>query len=122
VRLLNRTTRRISLTPEGETYLTEGTRVLADLDALERAVSGAKALPNGVSLIDVYAQSGLVPECAMRVSRDADGGAVFRSRPSSPCACLFEQKATGSTDCTACKVQGDCAAGETCSQGYCEKP
>lgn len=48
VRLLNRTTRRISLTPEGETYLTEGTRVLADLDALERAVSGAKALPRGL--------------------------------------------------------------------------
>ena len=47
VRLLHRTTRRISLTPEGETYLGEGARVLADLDALERTVSGAKALPRG---------------------------------------------------------------------------
>jgi LysR family transcriptional activator of dmlA len=48
VRLLHRTTRRISLTPEGETYLTEGARVLAELDALERTVSGAKALPRGL--------------------------------------------------------------------------
>ena len=48
VRLLHRTTRRISLTPEGETYLGEGARVLADLDALERTVSGAKALPRGL--------------------------------------------------------------------------
>ncbi len=42
VRLLNRTTRRIGLTPEGETYLTEGARVLDALDAVERAVSGAR--------------------------------------------------------------------------------
>jgi DNA-binding transcriptional LysR family regulator len=48
VRLLNRTTRRISLTPEGEMYLTDGARVLAELDALERAVSGAKAMPRGL--------------------------------------------------------------------------
>ncbi|WP_137895935.1 LysR family transcriptional regulator [Ramlibacter sp. 2FC] len=48
VRLLHRTTRRISLTPEGETYLSEGARVLAELDALERTVSGAKALPRGL--------------------------------------------------------------------------
>jgi len=48
VRLLHRTTRRISLTPEGETYLTEGARVLNDLEALERTVAGAKATPRGL--------------------------------------------------------------------------
>ena len=47
VRLLNRTTRRISLTPEGEIYVGEGARVLAELDALERRVTGAKAVPRG---------------------------------------------------------------------------
>ena len=35
VRLLQRTTRRLSLTPEGETYLVDGARVLEELDALE---------------------------------------------------------------------------------------
>lgn len=39
VRLLQRTTRRISLTPEGETYLVEGARVLEDLETLERTWS-----------------------------------------------------------------------------------
>ncbi|MDT7836992.1 LysR family transcriptional regulator [Aquabacterium sp. OR-4] len=48
VRLLQRTTRRISLTPEGETYLTDGARVLEELDALERSVSGSRALPRGL--------------------------------------------------------------------------
>jgi hypothetical protein len=85
-------------------------------------LAGSKALPNGVSLIDVYAQSGLVPECAMRVTRSADGGDITPVAPAAPCACLFEKKATGATDCKACKVQGDCSAGEACSQGYCERP
>ena len=47
VRLLNRTTRRTSLTPEGEIYVGEGARVLAEMDALERRVAGAKAIPRG---------------------------------------------------------------------------
>lgn len=48
VRLLHRTTRRIGLTPEGETYLVEGERVLAELEALERAVAGSRAQPKGL--------------------------------------------------------------------------
>ena len=47
VRLLNRTTRRMHLTPEGETYLLEGARILSELDALERSVAGARSLPSG---------------------------------------------------------------------------
>jgi LysR family transcriptional regulator, transcriptional activator for dmlA len=48
VRLLHRTTRRINLTPEGETYLVEGTRVLEDLAALEETVAGRGARPQGL--------------------------------------------------------------------------
>ena len=48
VRLLNRTTRRASLTPEGEMYLTEGARVLEELEMLERTVSGSRATPKGI--------------------------------------------------------------------------
>ncbi|MEP6722733.1 MAG: LysR substrate-binding domain-containing protein [Variovorax sp.] len=48
VRLLNRTTRRISLTAEGETYLVDGARLLDELDALERTVGGSRATPKGV--------------------------------------------------------------------------
>jgi len=84
-------------------------------------LSGTKALPNQVQLIDLYAQSGLVPECAMHVSRSKDGGNIFPYQPTSPCSCLFDLKATGATSCTECKVQGDCASGEICSQGYCER-
>jgi LysR family transcriptional activator of dmlA len=48
VRLLQRTTRRIGLTPEGETYLVDGARVLQELEALERTVAGGHAAPKGL--------------------------------------------------------------------------
>jgi len=48
VRLLQRTTRRIGLTPEGETYLVDGARVLQDLETLERTVAGSRAVPKGL--------------------------------------------------------------------------
>lgn len=48
VRLLHRTTRRISLTPEGESYLVEGARILAEMEALERAIAGTGSTPHGL--------------------------------------------------------------------------
>ncbi len=48
VRLLQRTTRQISLTPEGETYLLMGARVLEELETLERTVTGSQAEPKGL--------------------------------------------------------------------------
>lgn len=47
-RLMQRTTRRMSLTPEGERYLVEGARLLSDLGSLERAIGGAAAVPQGL--------------------------------------------------------------------------
>lgn len=48
VRLLNRTTRRISVTHEGEVYLAIGGRLLAELEELEQAVSSSKGIPKGL--------------------------------------------------------------------------
>lgn len=48
VQLLIRTTRRISLTPEGEVYLAHARRILADIDDMEQQVSSAIAAPKGL--------------------------------------------------------------------------
>jgi LysR family transcriptional regulator, transcriptional activator for dmlA len=48
VQLLNRTTRRVSLTPEGEVYLEHARRILADIDDMERLVSNSLAAPKGL--------------------------------------------------------------------------
>lgn len=47
VRLLNRTTRRQSLTPEGEHYLEEGRRILKELEQLEHELTAARDVPRG---------------------------------------------------------------------------
>lgn len=52
VRLLNRTTRRISVTHEGEIYLASGARILSDLEELEQNVSSSKAVPKGLLRIN----------------------------------------------------------------------
>lgn len=48
VRLVNRTTRRLSLTPEGELYLSNGSRILDDLADLEQRVARSRAEPAGL--------------------------------------------------------------------------
>ncbi len=53
VRLLHRTTRRMSLTPEGEAYLSGGVHLLDELQELEHRVAGAKAIPRGLLRISV---------------------------------------------------------------------
>ena len=48
VRLLNRTTRRLSVTHEGELYLATGSRLLDDLRELERSIASSRSTPKGL--------------------------------------------------------------------------
>ncbi|WP_296950596.1 LysR substrate-binding domain-containing protein [uncultured Massilia sp.] len=48
VRLLNRTTRSLSLTSEGETYLQHATRILADIREMEDVLAQGRATPRGL--------------------------------------------------------------------------
>jgi DNA-binding transcriptional LysR family regulator len=48
LRLLNRTTRRLSLTAEGLRYLNEGEQILRDLEGLEASLSGDRQTPKGL--------------------------------------------------------------------------
>lgn len=48
VRLLNRTTRRLSTTHEGELYLAEGARILGELQDLESSIASSSAVPKGL--------------------------------------------------------------------------
>ena len=52
VRLLNRTTRRLSLTPQGERYLEHGEQILRDIESLERSLSASHESPCGLLRIN----------------------------------------------------------------------
>ena len=59
VRLLNRTTRRLALTPEGEAYFHRSQRILADIGEAENEVARFRAQPKGVLRINVGTAFGL---------------------------------------------------------------
>ena len=88
----------------------------------ENSVAPEDQLP--FSINDVYAQAGVVPKCAMKVTRTTDGGLFYpyiSEKP--PCGCSFESKATGKavpSGCVTCSDNSGCNAGQICSYGFCE--
>jgi hypothetical protein len=72
---------------------------------------------------EIYAQRGVVPQCAMKVTRDGDMPVFSHYSPPQPCHCSFQVLATGKTcipGCTACADSSTCPTGKICSHGYCE--
>lgn len=72
VRLLNRTTRRISVTHEGELYLATGARLLTELDELEQQVSSSKGVPKGLLRVNAtfgFGRRHIAPAIAQFVRR-----------------------------------------------------
>lgn len=63
-KLLNRTTRRVTVTPDGAIYYDRAVQLLAELEELENSMSGAKTHPKGKLRIDLprpLAQSIVIP-------------------------------------------------------------
>src|SRR6476659_7578722 len=48
VLLVNRSTRRMSLTPEGELYLEHARRILGEIDGMGELLGVSKAMPKGL--------------------------------------------------------------------------
>jgi DNA-binding transcriptional LysR family regulator len=53
VRLLQRTTRRVTVTPEGQDYYAKGSRVLRDLEDIDASFNAARGKPRGHLRIDI---------------------------------------------------------------------
>src|SRR3569623_2176 len=67
----------------------------------------------------IVANVGLVPDCAMRVARDFDGGELRLYKPAQSCTCGFES-IVDATRCATCDSNTPCATG-TCRGGYCDE-
>jgi DNA-binding transcriptional LysR family regulator len=64
VRLLQRTTRRLALTPEGETLLSRGREILLAIEAMESEVTAARGKPRGLVRVNTgsaFAKHKLIP-------------------------------------------------------------
>ena len=70
--------------------------------------------------LDLVIAAGLVPACAMKVTRSSEGGDLSPMTPAEPCGCYYEAKVpNGSTTCTTCTDDSMCGGGK-CRHGYCE--
>jgi LysR family transcriptional activator of dmlA len=72
VALVNRTTRRMSLTPEGAIYLEHARRILAEIDDMERLLGRARGTPSGllrVSATPGFGRNHIGPAVARFVRR-----------------------------------------------------
>ena len=93
----------------------------ADVQKVLDALTG-KTDP-GFDLIHVEEKAGVVPDCAMRVSRTKDGGALASYMPAQSCECkwLSEAGATLPDSCKSCNADNDCnSAAPKCHYGFCE--
>ncbi|HET9953791.1 MAG TPA: hypothetical protein VFQ61_04790 [Polyangiaceae bacterium] len=85
-------------------------------------LSGA-ADPAGFDLIQLEAKGGVVPACAMRVSRTTEVGPLSSFMPERSCECKFVREATGTAPagCETCENNSDCpSSAPACNYGYCE--
>jgi hypothetical protein len=77
------------------------------------------------AIIDAEAKAGVVPWCAMQVTRTDEVGAEACYAPAEPCGCHFESVTgqTVSSYCKACTGDSDCSSTTStpkCRYGYCE--
>ena len=84
---------------------------------------GSVATPTGVNLLDLEITSHTIPQCAMKVKRTSELGALASFQPDTPCGCYFEKKANGTApaSCTVCTDDAGCTgSAKHCRFGFCE--
>jgi hypothetical protein len=70
--------------------------------------------------LDLVIGVGLVPDCAMQVTRSHEGGDLSLYQPDEPCGCYYESKVGAPSDaCVACDDDDACKTG-ACRHGFCE--
>jgi ABC-type phosphate transport system substrate-binding protein len=82
------------------------------------------AVEPAFDLIDTEAKLGVVPDCAMRVSRDSEVGPLSSYMPPKSCECKFVSSATGTAvpdGCMTCTTSANCPSSKpACNYGFCE--
>jgi hypothetical protein len=99
-------------------FVSGTTPVKADARYVIDLIAGHTVTPApSFDMISIIAAVGLVPDCAMGVKREVEGGPLSIYRPTESCACRFESITTTTSACQTCTTT--CATG-TCRNGFCE--
>ncbi len=88
-------------------------------------LKGARSLPNrNTDFITTLKQAGLVPQCAMKVTRSREGAQMEPFQPTNSCSCYYESSPPGGSvpdSCQTCNTSADCGDDTpNCNFGFCE--
>ena len=84
-------------------------------------VGATPAQRSDVDALATVIAAGLVPRCAMSVTRGFDGGELSLYAPQEPCGCFFDSQVdVVPASCVACVDDGACGTGR-CRHGFCEE-
>ncbi len=96
-----------------------GNPIKADARYLIDLIAGKTVSPQPqFDVISIIQTVGLVPDCAMGVTRDFEGGPLRLYSPAESCVCKYESLADSSS-CATCSTMVPCTTG-VCRNGYCE--
>jgi hypothetical protein len=99
----------------------DGTPISANVAIVLDLINGSASL-GALNVVQVEAASGLVPDCAMRVTRSAEMAPLQSYMPEASCACYFAAL-TGTTPstCNPCMTNNECSGSTpVCHFGFCE--
>jgi len=105
-------------------HTSSGKAINADAQTVIDALT--MAADPGFDLIKVEAKNGVIPDCAMHVSRTTEVGDMASYQPAASCECKYLAEATGTApaECKTCTVATqatDCPSTRShCNYGYCE--
>jgi hypothetical protein len=97
-----------------------GNPISANAKKLIDIISGKLPLPGGDVIVE-NAAAGTIPMCAMEVQRTGDAKDYTAITSGDSCSCLYEKSVVqGTTSCTSCTTDANCASGQKCHHNYCE--
>ena len=100
---------------------TSGGNPSARVSELVARINGTKTSA-GLDGFGLALNAGLIPQCAMKVKRSADGGLLSPYAPSKACHCAFEAHSAQiiPPGCVPCASPSVCTGGLTCEHGFCD--
>jgi ABC-type phosphate transport system substrate-binding protein len=100
---------------------TSGGNVSPRVSELVGWINGTKTSA-GIDAFDLSLKAGLIPQCAMKVKRSADGGLLSPFTPPKACHCAFEAQSAQiiPPGCVPCASASACTGGLTCQHGFCD--
>lgn len=74
-----------------------------------------------LALVDAMIDASLVPQCAMKVTRETEMGDFIGDPHTFQCGCHFDFRTSGKASCAPCTTPNDCPASTpACNYGFCE--